>query len=535
MTKMILWFRMAALMAVALIPALAQQPKFELADIHNSTTLRTFALSFGGVILDGLYINRDATMLDLIKDAYGVSDDDGAGGPGWISYDVFDIVAKVPAGTTGTTANLMLQSLLSDRFGLIVRRETRPVPRYFLTVGTNGSKLKPANPSDTPGCKSVNPPGPNPNRKLACHNLTGAGIAENLRAMIAEYVDHDAVDATKLEGSYDFELEWTPRASLAAKGADGISLFDAVEKQLGLKLELRNVPMPALAIERVNRKPTPNPDGIAAKLSLARARFEVASVKPANPDGKPFDGFLYVGSQIHAGGTLRTLIARALQVMPNVASDVVIGLPASADSQYWDIMGKMPSSGEGAFNMMRGHLTAPPLSVALEMLRSVLLDQFEMKTHTETREVTVYALIAANGKPKMTKADDSERAGCRNDPNAPRPFMNLSPMVACKNTSMAELADTLERMATAYIDHPVVDATGLEGGFDFTMGWTVKSLLQPAPQPDAGQGGQAAQASELNGITVFEAMERELGLRLVRQKRLIPVIVVDHVDEKPIG
>jgi uncharacterized protein (TIGR03435 family) len=278
----------------------------------------------------------------------------------------------------------------------------------------------------------------------------------------------------------------------------------------------------------------PNPEGIAAKLSLAGARFEVASVKPANPDGPPFEGFLYAGSQVHFGGTLRTLIAWALQVLPNVASDVVIGLPRSADSQYWDIMGKMPSGGEGAFNMMRGHLTPPPLSVALEMLRSVLLDQFEMKTHTETREVTVYAVTVANRKPKMTKADDSERAGCRPDPNAPRPFTNLSLMVARKNTSMSELADTLERMATAYIDHPVVDASGLEGGFDFTMGWTAKALLQPVPQPDGGQDGQAGQASDLNGITVFEAMERELGLRLVRQKRTIPVIVVDHVDEKPI-
>ena len=520
-----------ALLAVALIPAWAQQPKFELADIHSSTTLRTFALSFGAVMLNGLYINRDATMLDLIKDAYGVSDDDVAGGPGWISYDVFDIVAKLPAGATGAAANLMLQSLLSDRFGLVVRRETRPVPRYLLTVVAKGSKLKPGNPSDLPACDSRNLPGPTPAIEFTCHNVTGAGIAENLRAMAGEYVDHDAVDATKLEGSWDVELEWTPRAALAARGADGISLFDAVEKQLGLKLELQNIPMPALAVERVNRKPTPNPDGIAAKLSLASARFEAATVKPANPDAPPFQGFLYVGSQIHAGGTLRTLIAQALQVMPNVASDVVIGLPGSADSQYWDILGKMPASGEGAFNMMRGHLTPPPLSVGLEMLRGVLLDRFEMKTHTETREVTVYALTVANGKPKMTRADDSERAGCRNDPNAPRPFTNLSLMVVCKNTSMAELADTLERTATAYIDHPVVDATGLEGGFDFTMGCTAKGLMQPPPEPD---GGQAGQASDPNGITLFEAMERELGLRLLKQKRTIPVIVVDRVDQKPI-
>jgi hypothetical protein len=105
-------------------------------------------------------------------------------------------------------------------------------------------------------------------------------------------------------------------AARGADGADGISLFDAVQKQLGLKLELQNIPMPALAVERVNRKPAPNPDGIAAKLSLASARFKAASVKPANPDGP------------------------ALQVTPNVASDVVIGLPGSADSQYWDIWGK---------------------------------------------------------------------------------------------------------------------------------------------------------------------------------------------------
>ncbi len=129
-----------------------------------------------------------------------------------------------------------------------------------------------------------------PNRKWDCHNLTGPAIADNLRTMVTDYVDHDAVDATKLEGSFDFELEWTPRAALAAKGADGISLFDALEKQLGLKLELRNIPMPALAVERVNRKPTPNPDGIAAKLNLTSARFEAASVKPANPDGQAFRG-----------------------------------------------------------------------------------------------------------------------------------------------------------------------------------------------------------------------------------------------------
>lgn len=526
-----------------LVAGLAQQPKFEIADVHPSTTLRAYVQSFGGVVREGLYINREATMLELIKAAYGVTDDDIAGGPGWVNYDLFDIVAKVPEGTNSATANLMLKSLLSERFGLVVRRDTRPVPRYIMTVGKTGAKLKAADPSAMPGCKPLNPPtappsdiAATPNIQVACRNLTAPAIAENLRQMAGGYLDHDVVDETKLEGSWDFDLEWTARGVLAAKGSDGISIFAATEKQLGLKLEQQSVPMPALAVESVNRKPTPNPDGIATTLAVAAARFEAASIKPPNPNDRPFNGILYTGgSQIHAGGTLRQLIAMALQISPNVASDVLIGLPKSADSQRWDIIAKIPASGEGAVNIVRGRPTPPPFSVACEMLRGLLLDQFELKTHTETREVTVYALTAGSGKPKMTLADESERSGCKPDPNAPKPVTNMGVMTACRNTTMAELAEDLQMMANAYMDHPVVDATGIAGGWDFLMGWTGKAQLEQAQQQANAnqQNGQIA-ASDTNGITAFEAVERELGLKLVKQKRTIPVIVVDHVDEKPI-
>ena len=55
------------------------------------------------------------------------------------------------------------------------------------------------------------------------------------------------------------------------------------------------------------------------------------------------------------------------------------------------------------------------------------------------------------------------------------------------------------------------------------MGWTSKALMQPVPQPDGGQGGQAGQASDPNGITVFEAMEREL-----KPRGSIVVIEAEH-------
>ena len=163
----------------------------------------------------------------------------------------------------------------------------------------------------------------------------------------------------------------------------------------------------------------------------------------------------------------------------------------------------MPSTGEGAPNVVKGRPLPPPLSVGLEMLRGLLVDQFELKTHTENREVTVYALMLAGGKPKMTQADESERSGCKPDPNAPKPATNIQAMIACKNTTMAELAQNLQQMANAYIDHPIVDATGLQGGWNFLMGWTPKGLLQPTQAPNPNQAAGATPRLRIQAASRF--------------------------------
>jgi uncharacterized protein (TIGR03435 family) len=538
--------KVALLSLLAILPALAQtpqpEPRFDAADVHVSPTARGFAQNFGGVLREGRYVNRDATMLNLITSAYGVTEDGVTGGPGWISADLFDVIAKVPDGTKMDTANLMLRNLLTDRFKLVMHSGTSPAPRYVITVAKGGPKLKAASGGDK-GCKQTQggaPPGTDPasipNIKVSCHDLTAKEMAENFRQMANGYFDHDALDATKLEGSYDFDLEWTARGVLAAKGADGIGVFDAIEKQLGLKVELQNVSVPSMVVESVNRKPTPNPDGIATILNVAAARFEAATIKPADPgDPRPLNGLLYTGgSQMRSGGTLPFLIAISLQLSPNVAGDMVVGVPKALESQRWDITAKVPSTGEGAPNVVNGRPLPPPLSVGLEMLRNLLVDQFGLKTHSENREVTVYALTSGSGKPKMTKADDSERAGCRPDPNAPKPATSIQVMISCKNTSMAELAQFLQQQANAYFDHPVVDATGLDGSWNFLIGWTARQALQPQPGANANEpAASAAQASDPNGLTVFEAVEKELGLKVVKQKRSLPVIVVDHVNDKP--
>jgi uncharacterized protein (TIGR03435 family) len=525
---------------LAAVSGYSQEPsRFEMADVHVSTTVHGATQNVGGVLREGRYINRDATMLQLIEAAWGVPEDTISGGPSWVSLDLFDVVAKVPNGTTPATANLMLKNLLGDRFGLVINHGSHPVPRYVLSVIKGGSKLKSASGSGDPGCQLVQqtaPPNADaasiPNIKVQCRNVTAAAIAANLYRMAGSYLDHDVIDSTGLDGVYDFDLEWTDRPLLPLHGADGISLFTAVEKQMGLKLAVQNVSVPSFVIDKVNRRPSPNPAGIETSLATAAARFEAASIKLADP-AKPFVGVSYAGgTEVHAGGTLRQLIAMALLIPPDVAADTVIGLPKSADDVRWDIIAKIPETGEGAPRLVHGQRQLPPFSVAVEMLRGLLVDSFEMKTHPENREVTVYVLTVAGKKSKMTRADEAERSLCKPDNSAPRPASTPTKAMSCQNTTMEEFAVHLPQWAGLYIDHPIVDGTGLQGGWDFLLGWTPKTMMPAAPL--SGTNMALGETAAPGGITVFEAIKQQLGLKLVKQKRSIPLIVIEHAAEKPL-
>ena len=79
---------------------------------------------------------------------------------------------------------------------------------------------------------------------------------------------------------------------------------------------------------------------------------------------------------MHAGGTLRLLISIALQIAPNIAADTVINLPKSADEDQWDIIAKMPVTGDGAPQMVHGQLLSPPFSIVAEMLRGLPLQKY---------------------------------------------------------------------------------------------------------------------------------------------------------------
>jgi uncharacterized protein (TIGR03435 family) len=147
--------------------------------------------------------------------------------------------------------------------------------------------------------------------------------------------------------------------------------------------------------------------------------------------------------------------------------------------------------------------------------------------------VSAYSLVPA--KPKMKKADPASRTSCKTA-NAPAGAPPGSQVLTCQNITMAQFADRLQNMAPE-LSWPVLDATGIEAGWDFTLTFSRNAGMTMG----GGRGGDAGLAeaatplaSEPTGaLTLFEAVEKQLGLKLEMHKRSMPVIVIDHIEQKP--
>jgi uncharacterized protein (TIGR03435 family) len=493
----------------------------------------------------GRYEIRYATMVDLIRTAYGIDAERVLGGPNWLENDLFDVNAKVPAGTTAETAKPMLQSLLAERFNLTFHNDTKSIPAYALKTGKH-SQLKESDGSGDAGCKFTPlappapggpPPGP-PVLSFACRNMTMAAFADALHNTIfvaPQYLNERVVvDQTELKGTWDFDLKFTPRGMMGPDGpmAGTITLFDAVEK-LGLKLDPAEVPLPVIVVDSVNEKPTPNSPGVTEALHIAPppTEFEVAEIKPTAPDFRGMRLNIQPGGRVNLGGiTLRFLIEQAW----DLTDEMLSGAPKWMDTDRYDIVAKAAVDG-------------PEMDIdqLWPMLRALITERFQMTVHTEERPATAYTLVAV--KPRMKKADPASRTKYKEGPAAdgkdPR---NKNPvlgrLVTCQNMTMAQFAEKLKNIAPGYIHSPVLDSTGLEGGYDFTLSFSPAGATRVGG--GGGRGGEggppppgdaAAAASDPSGaITLFEAIEKQLGLKLEAQKRPVKVLVIDHAEQKPI-
>ncbi len=512
-------------------------PAFEIADVHVSPH-RSFPFADGGSLHGDRYVFRQATVLDLISTAYGLDPANVQGGPSWLETDRFDIAAKAPPGTTQAALKLMLRSLLAERFKLVTHTGSAPMPAYVLTVGPGGKpKLKESEGTAETGCVPEPPAQNQATGALSyivvnCRNMTMGTFAEMVHMMAGGYLTKPVVDSTGLKGSWDFDIKWTGASQLKKAGADGISIFDAVDKQLGLKLDLQTAPRPVMIVDSVNERPTANLPGLEKILPAPPpAQFEVATIKPSQPDAK-LGGRINGGQIDLRGTTLKFLISFAWDLNPN-DSEVLVGAPKWLDSDKFDILAKASSDA-----LANTGPTRPPIDIEdlRAMLQGLLTERFQMKTHKEDRPVSAYTLTAVNSK--LKRADPLSRTRCAEgpgpdgkDPRIASPVLNR--LVSCQNMNLEQIGDQFQRIAAGFIYSPVLDATGIKGSWDFTLSFSSADLVKGSAA-GGGDASASGAASEPNGaLSFFDAVNKQLGLKLEKEKRPVPVLVIDHIEEKP--
>ncbi|MGD0873335.1 MAG: TIGR03435 family protein [Bryobacteraceae bacterium] len=514
----------------------ANKPAFDIADIHVSPRSDwvkdpTHPMQ-GGFLSADRYELRRATMLDLIRIAYNVDADKVYGGPSWLDYDRFEVVARTKRGTRPETLRLMLQTLIEDRFQVVVKMDTRPVPGYVLSKGKRELKLKAAtDTSNTAGCQTLRPTvgAGIAYQNIQCRNVTMDAFAPTLRRLVSGPLRNlPVVDSTGLEGGWDIDLQIAARSALSDGAADA-GVVEAVDK-LGLKLELGKVPQPVLVVENANEQPSANPPGVAASLPpLPPPEFEVASIKwPCNDN-------ITMSLRFEAGGRVTATCVSLLILIKqawNLANfEQPVGVPKwlgdNSTGHNISIVAKAPVG--VAPDPQNNAQARDTLHM---MLRALLIDRYKMTVHYEDRPMDADTLVAV--KPKLTKADPANRTGCTRH-NQQQQGRALLVRLVCQNMTMAQFAEQIPAYDSD-IYYPVLDGTGISGAWDFTLNYDAMATLN-ARFPLFGGGAAAnpnGEASDPSGsISFVNAIEKQLGLKLEVHKRPEPVLVIDHIEEKP--
>lgn len=313
--------KIALLTLVLIVPALTlgqtapAKPTFEVATIKPAPPFNPAAILAGqlphvGLNVQGMRVDIGyMSLTELIVNAFKVRPYQ-VNGPDWMKTERFDILAKMPDGTTKDDVPQMLQTLLTERFGLKLHRDSREDSIYALVVAKGGPKLKEALPDPETPPESV--PGaitlPNGQGQVQINRNGGATVTtagrgtmkmsmtpeghmrleaskmsmDDLAQALNPLVDHPVFDQTELKGNYQVALELSMDTMLAIARAQGFnvgalgargrgpggtaeasdpsgnsSILNSVE-QLGLRLEPRKMPLDYIIVDHIEKSPTEN-------------------------------------------------------------------------------------------------------------------------------------------------------------------------------------------------------------------------------------------------------------------------------------
>lgn len=195
---------------------------------------------------------NNVTLKRCIMSAYGVGPLQISGGPNWLESDRFEISAKAdPPIDDDAVLMVMLQSLLAERFKLVLHRESRTISALVLEIAKNGPKLEKAEAGESITDTSTS----NTGVTIDVHN-TGM---ESFARVLARNMDLPVVNHTGLEGIFNFRLHWAPESNRPGDGGatEGASVFTAIQEQLGLRLRSQKAQVEILVVDHAE-KPSDN-------------------------------------------------------------------------------------------------------------------------------------------------------------------------------------------------------------------------------------------------------------------------------------
>jgi bla regulator protein blaR1 len=277
-----------------------------------------------------------------------------------------------------------------------------------------------------------------------------------------------------------------------------------------------------------------------------KMEFDAASIKPnRSGDGGHNNLALPGGHIVWTSFSLRQLMAQAYKFASlSDATNMILGLPGWAASERFDIQAEAPGN--------------PTIDQKRLMLQSLLANRFKLAVHHETRQLPVYALRMAKpgklGSQIHPHADDAQcdeapagRTETQPHQESPRAASSQSPAEGAavalqqfpcgrvvggllvqndhdqiwsggRRVNMDTIAASLGGMES--MDRPILNRTGLSGVFDFTIEWSHQL-----------QSLSANPTTETSGLSLFQALREQLGLKLEPQTGPVDVLVLDHVEE----
>ena len=252
-----------------------------------------------------------------------------------------------------------------------------------------------------------------------------------------------------------------------------------------------------------------------AASTTAALEYEVASIKP-NKSGPGMVRLMSTPDGFSATGvTLQMLVGNAY----GVQNFQISGAPSWLGSDRYDLDAKMDSDTAAALKKLDQEQNRVERQ---HMLQKLLADRCKLTVQRETKDMPVYALVVAKNGPKLQEAKpgDTYPNGFKGPDGVGHP--GTMRMGRGQLTGQAISTDTLVRLLSQQLGRTVIDKTGLTGKYDFTLQWT------PLPGQGLGLPPEAeVQQSDVEGPSIFTALQEELGLRLESATGPVEIIVID--------